>query len=211
MKGQRKGRRRKVFACKKFLATCISPFAGQQDGATKTPSAQNVPGEGSPEWRECTHPGTGTDAGESRSGRQSIGGFTAGAVKAAQPERLLQAACMLLRQGWKPAGLKGPGRDSCAGSVRSMTARPVRPDKFAALSKKQYPAGEQKTDKRFETAAEFTRPPEHGGKKTERGKVHAGERSSAKHRPPVLKGRYPLKVFMPQLAVARGKRAARGS
>ncbi|ECA0340872.1 hypothetical protein EIK87_23205, partial [Salmonella enterica subsp. enterica serovar Richmond] len=30
-------------------------------------------------------------------------------------------------QGWKPAAPKGPGRDSAAGSVRSMTAPvPVR-------------------------------------------------------------------------------------
>lgn len=48
--------------------------------------------------------------------------------RAAQPGRLLQAG--MLRQGWKPAGLKwpqgaeGPGRDSRAGSVRSMTACP---------------------------------------------------------------------------------------
>jgi hypothetical protein len=53
------------------------------------------------------------------------GSFIAGVRRAqasAQPERLLQAR--ELRLGWKPAGLKGPGRDSRAGSVRSMTARP---------------------------------------------------------------------------------------
>ncbi|MGU6468674.1 hypothetical protein ACV2CF_20145, partial [Salmonella enterica subsp. enterica serovar Javiana] len=54
---------------------------------------------------------------------QSDGGLIAGMVKAAHPFTDAASVMLTLRQlGWKPAAPKGPGRDSAAGPVRSMTA-----------------------------------------------------------------------------------------
>ncbi|MEY8712215.1 hypothetical protein [Mangrovibacter phragmitis] len=46
------------------------------------------------------------------------------AVKATPASAGVSDRVWPLRQGWKPAAPEGPGRDSTAGSVRSMTARP---------------------------------------------------------------------------------------
>ena len=145
MKGQRKGRRRKVFACKKFLATCISPFAGQQDGATKTPSAQNVPGEGSPEWRECT-PRNGNRRrripfrpAEHRRIYRRCGESGAAGTAAA-------SGVYAVASGMETRWPERPGqRQQCwlCAEHDSPPGRPVQPDKFAVMSKKQYPAVQQ--------------------------------------------------------------------
>ncbi len=70
--------------------------------------------------RRCAlQPGVSLPGCEKRRPRRARGGVT-GTVAASLPLTLRQL-------GWKPAAPKGPGRDSAAGSVRSMTAPvPVR-------------------------------------------------------------------------------------